>query len=410
MNSYILLRNNKESGSLTFADLQKIGLRSTDLIWVECQSVSWRGAGEITELKALVGAEPVQENLPATVVDSPETVLPIKKVTEKKSVFVELPTNKPAFEKQAQKLSSVDPESEINRNYSGIGGFEKSKKLEESAELETKYCGSLDDLKVMYRKNLEQKRGKKFNPIQLPKGVKKAALYAGLILVGALSTLLITKTGSNKNETGAIQDKVKPAEVKPITKPVNTDPSINPATTLQNDQANIPIEESASRDQNSAISNLRTKEELSGTDKIITGNSKPQDEEGGDDITMIANENNEKPANEKPTSRIISPEVVSSDVTIKPNKYVVGDFGGIRNLELTLQNDSKYLLDEVTVELEYLNYNGNTVKKENIHFQSIQPGSAQTIAVPKSKRGVKISHKVKKIEAKETGLSSVGSH
>ena len=59
MNSYILLRNNKESSSLSLEDLRKIGLKTSDLIWVECQSVGWRTPQEITELKVLL---PEQKN------------------------------------------------------------------------------------------------------------------------------------------------------------------------------------------------------------------------------------------------------------------------------------------------------------------------------------------------------------
>ncbi|MGH2646903.1 MAG: hypothetical protein ACRDE8_05015, partial [Ginsengibacter sp.] len=55
-NSYILLRNNKESAALSIEELQEIGLKETDLIWVECQSMDWRSPFEITELKNLVSA------------------------------------------------------------------------------------------------------------------------------------------------------------------------------------------------------------------------------------------------------------------------------------------------------------------------------------------------------------------
>ena len=55
-NSYILLRDNKESNPLTIEELKEIGLKKTDLIWVECQSMDWRSPFEIAELKNLVSA------------------------------------------------------------------------------------------------------------------------------------------------------------------------------------------------------------------------------------------------------------------------------------------------------------------------------------------------------------------
>ncbi len=54
MTTYILLRKNKETGPLTFSDLQQLGLTAEDKIWVEGQSVYWLSTVEIQELKVLL--------------------------------------------------------------------------------------------------------------------------------------------------------------------------------------------------------------------------------------------------------------------------------------------------------------------------------------------------------------------
>jgi len=51
MNTYLLLRNNKETGPHTTDDLVKMGLKSYDLIWVEGKSAAWRYPCEVDELK-----------------------------------------------------------------------------------------------------------------------------------------------------------------------------------------------------------------------------------------------------------------------------------------------------------------------------------------------------------------------
>ena len=79
----------------------------------------------------------------------------------------------------------------------------------------------------------------------------------------------------------------------------------------------------------------------------------------------------------------------------------MGSFGGIKNLEITLHNNSNYLLDKVAVKITYLNPEGNTVNSDIIYFQSVNPGEASTIPVKKSKRGVKIDYQITKIESKE---------
>src|SRR5699024_1544532 len=51
MASYLLLRNNKESGPFSVGDLVNFGLKPYDLVWIEGKSAAWRYPSEIEELK-----------------------------------------------------------------------------------------------------------------------------------------------------------------------------------------------------------------------------------------------------------------------------------------------------------------------------------------------------------------------
>jgi len=51
MNTYRLLRNNKESGPYTAAQLISMGLKAYDLIWNEGKSAAWLYPGELPEFK-----------------------------------------------------------------------------------------------------------------------------------------------------------------------------------------------------------------------------------------------------------------------------------------------------------------------------------------------------------------------
>lgn len=51
MNTYLLLRDNKESGPFNLDDLVNKGLKAYDLIWIEGKSAAWRYPSEINELK-----------------------------------------------------------------------------------------------------------------------------------------------------------------------------------------------------------------------------------------------------------------------------------------------------------------------------------------------------------------------
>jgi hypothetical protein len=60
MKTYLLLRNNKQTGPHTLDELLSMVLRSQDLIWIEGQSASWRYPAELDEFKGFVAA-PVLE-------------------------------------------------------------------------------------------------------------------------------------------------------------------------------------------------------------------------------------------------------------------------------------------------------------------------------------------------------------
>jgi len=59
MEKFLLLRDNKQTGPYSAADLEKMGLKSYDLIWVDGKSAAWRYPGEIDALKSF--APPVEE-------------------------------------------------------------------------------------------------------------------------------------------------------------------------------------------------------------------------------------------------------------------------------------------------------------------------------------------------------------
>ena len=61
MASYLLLRDNKQKGPYSVADLISLGLKPYDLVWIEGKSAAWRYPSEIEELKSYA---PVVEEQP----------------------------------------------------------------------------------------------------------------------------------------------------------------------------------------------------------------------------------------------------------------------------------------------------------------------------------------------------------
>jgi hypothetical protein len=389
-NSYILLRNNKESASLYLEDLQKIGLKPTDLIWIECQSVGWRKPQEISELKALVSENHNQDikiSSLGSVEDIPEPfeIMPLKNI-EKKPVFVEmLPKQETTIKESLKPLT--DSLSDNMKKYGDPDNTVRSVFDSKEVDLKTNYSRPLDEIKEMYVKRLGKKEQlkKSIIKIQLPPQVKKLALYTGLVVTGALMMLLIKNTES-KSIASVMPDYKKPDTViiTAAAQPTALDENIV-STTESYEKQNFPPEEQ--KQPVDLNKNMPLK--------------KPVEKNETTDINNEKAEKNTKPANEIKVLKTVTLENISSKLALKANDYNVGSFGGIRNLEMTLQNNSKYLLDRVTVEISYLNPEGIILKTDNIYFQSIQPGDAAVIPVNKTKRGVKVNYKITKIESKE---------
>ena len=71
MSSYLLLRNNKETGPFTIEEIKGMSLKPYDLLWVVGKSAAWRYPGEINELKSF--APPVPEQIVDSYSKKPNT-------------------------------------------------------------------------------------------------------------------------------------------------------------------------------------------------------------------------------------------------------------------------------------------------------------------------------------------------
>ncbi len=98
---------------------------------------------------------------------------------------------------------------------------------------------------------------------------------------------------------------------------------------------------------------------------------------------------------------------LEKQVNIVTNGYKVGAFGGISGLQCTLVNDSRYALETVEVELQYIQANDKVYKTEMLSFRDVAAGAQMTINAPKSSRGIKIISRIVKINSKEPGLAGI---
>ncbi len=434
MSSYILLRSNKESGPHTFADLKNQGLKPNDLIWVEGQSACWLNPGEIRELKPLVVSneiKTVQQPVLALPVEdrSAEQSFQTKSVqeiqqdnfyqyqpvekaidivvapVEKKRVFVAMPSNGTMVHKKVEKLEHIPPPMEepkyVPKKVTVISDFD------DEVVTETKYAKPLDEIKELYVKNLMQRKKRSFRLKDLPNGVKQAAVFGGLLLCGVLIGLLLNKTsGKNSKLSQQVQ---QPSNIKPVSNQETSDLGIKNASNgnIQDPGNQNPTDAAGILDNNSqqtqtVVPNLRKKPLADKKNELtdVNGQSTTLNEEPAERNAINRNE----PVETKETPI----ENISSLVSVNSNNYRVAAFGGVKDLQLTVKNDSKYILDNVVVELQYLKPSEQTLKTETIQFKSVPPNGTQTIAMPKSNRGIKVVYKITRIDSKAHAASLAG--
>lgn len=439
MTSYLLLRNNKEKGPFSLEELIQHGLKPYDLVWVNGKSAAWRYPGEIAELKEYSPAveeqpydrffkkpseEKKQEPVP---VQQKEAVVQQPAYIPKKSVFVTLPGQK---QQQPARIKEQP-----------VVGYEKYQpSVKETAKIETavptisitetpvtaeiKYSQPLDEIKEMYVKTLQDRKQKIAKKTYLNAAMKNAAVALAIVGVGILIGFAMK---SNGNKPVAAAETVIPQQVAML--PADTTEPVLQEQPAEEQKEEMPVEPAYKEPQpvigeeikkpdikeqkqspvqfpaipaEKTIAIAPKKEAIPSEKKFV-----PEEEASpGVEINARTGERNKKVRSEtteqqeKETISDPAPKAVrknnslSKQVTVSSNDYQKVAFGGIRNLQLTVSNDSKYVLDNVVVELQYLKPSEQPLKTESIQFRSVAPGGTQTIRVPDTNRGIKVTYKI----------------
>ncbi len=450
MASYLLLRDNKESGPFTMDDLLNFGLKPYDLVWVQGKSAAWRYPSEVEELKPFAPAVEEQpfdrfykknneekkeksvpivneypRNTPIAKEDSPaineehNRYIPAAKKEEeikfvpKKSVFVTLPD-----QKKVEVKKSIQPavqETPLPAPTISI--------TENPATAEIKYSQPLDEIKEMYVKTLQQRKDKKAKKGILINLLKKVAVFGGLVVLGILAGFIIkSKPGKG--------DKVVDQLLQ--TSPLVTNNQVNePASgSLQEDESAIDpsvqknktdeqepyqkMNEAAQFNEEPATVRIRKetmlivpKEREEFPQRQVAPQPAEVDPVTGERNRKVRNNNNVSDVEEKAVMKPGKNSLYNL-VSVASNDYKRVAFGGIRNLYITVTNNSKYELDNVIVELQYLKPSEEPLRTENIKFKTIAPNASSTIRVADTNRGIKVAYKIINIDSKQNSDAVAG--
>lgn len=414
MASYLLLRDNKESGPFTINEMISLGFKPYDLVWIQGKSAAWRYPSEVDELKSFAPAveeqpfdrfyKPKKEESPG--VNEPTKYAPVAKQEDEKfippkSVFITLPDQKQVHKAIApvQHIPSPSPTISITEN---------------PAASQIKYAQPLDEIKEMYVKTLQQRKDRVAKKNRWTNQLKKAAVFGGFIILAVLAGFVI-KSRPRKSDT-VVEKTTTPASLL-----INNNgvAETMPGSLAQQDSSTVdkPVAEQIQNNEPVIFQKIKEPSkphEEPGTIRIRKETMlvvpKPKQEfdsrqvAAGAEMNAITGERERTARDNKTEENTVvksNKNSLKDLVSVASNEYKRVAFGGIRNLYITVTNHSKYELDDVIVELQYLKPSEEPLRTENIKFKSIAANTSATIRIPDTNRGIKVAYKIINIACKQ---------
>jgi hypothetical protein len=446
MTTYLLLRDNKQSGPYTFDELKEKGLKAYDLVWLEGKSAAWRYPSEIEELSPFA---PVVEEQPFDrFYKKPSQISNVRPMDNEPTVRS---GNNTSVTHSPERTSSdtVVAASVISGDTSSVprkriiyvtlpAGRTPSAPRETISTLHEKYLpdhmppaapgstvSAIEENPSQH--NEDWRSGVEITPRAA--GRHRTArigqsFLVGLTVVALLAAGIFIGLSINKDSLGFVKNRLlndnkdKPASVTASPADHPSQPlaiNVVPPTTQVQDPAPAHNKDSligAAPKKTAAAIPPATRKSTSLKDRSMPATQKSQVAA----ITLKDADSLAVPAVHRDASHRtdMSVEKVDKDVirnnlsnlvSIGATRYTVGTFGGISDLQLTVSNHSLYSLDLVVVEVQYIQANKKVFKTENLYFRGVAPGSALMQQAPKSTRGIKVQYKITLVNSKELGLS-----
>jgi hypothetical protein len=360
------------------------------------------------EQEPAIPVNKLAETVPANIVYEKPREIVYEQYVPKKTVSVIMP-KQAAPEKKQEPVVRQEPV--VKKAEPVFTPVASSFVEEKTPEVETKYSQTLDEIKERYVKQLQQRKQNTAQKKFIMQMLKNAAVFIAIIGSGVLIGFVIKPKHSAKNST--VTTPVQ--NVSPVNNEVIAKEELTAGTTSQTDNVNVPETNKTANNRGNEIAEDQSATTMSSiteskSNLVEKKNTKPETEDLvineqplSSAINTANSERNKSTRsnsveNETKEKTAVTGKDIASSVSVNANNYKLRDFGGFRNLELTVTNDSKVVLDNVLVELQYLNINDQALKVEHIRFQSIEPDGKMTVKVPDNKRGAKLSYRIIKIE------------
>ncbi|MGZ5248031.1 MAG: hypothetical protein ACXWV5_13180 [Flavitalea sp.] len=421
MEKFLLLRDNKQTGPYSAADLEEMGLKSYDLIWVDGKSAAWRYPGEIDALKSFappVAEQPYDRFYKKESEPQHKEIAPItSKATEQipaeteqipaKHIFVSIPKRKNSSDTEianAKKIFDNDhagylppvstterfPDKSRERLNENVA-YIPANLITEPTRPSTEFVSGTDEKP----QSVITKRNKGFNPVYL--------MAAALFLFALISVFLFLNYKEQNKQLSRLNE---------IVLNMQQGEEIKPTTPVYNAVSPVLRQEDISMDTLGSASLNLIPVERSPEEKAIIKKPVFKKAVKPDTIAeeiVVEEQVKTKPdivANSSGSGRTVKRRGSSDQLKITTNDFKVGFLGGISGLQVTLANNGDSPMEKVEVAVEYLSKENKVVKTQVLTFKNIAAGAALTQDVPRVARGISVRCKIGDAQTSESVASN----
>jgi hypothetical protein len=395
MSSYLLLRNNKESGPFTMEEIKGMALKPYDLLWVVGKSAAWRYPGEITELKSFAPPVPEQSSDSFMKKQHPENASIVSSTIKKEdpinvrirennvqksaqhhNVYVNLPSGKKQatiqpdrvlFDKEFSAPLKQEPAYDFTDQY--------KKKSTPSVHFSAKILW-ISTIALLFGAGLLTgffiSDRRIFFSTDANHPQNRLAPSSVVLNNNKNISTKITTNNSRKDNPGEVSSPV--ADQVKLTESVSKKPA---GSAVKKNSKNIVFRKDSLTNQTPTLSSLKLNDSL----KEITVSK----------TEMIFQKIKAHPENY---------------VNLVTGRYSTGVFGGISSFPVTVTNNSPVMMDQVIIDIDYIQNNEKIFKTESLSFNDLEPGETITMKAPKSPRGIKIAAHIHVANSRQPDLST----
>jgi hypothetical protein len=389
MSSYLLLRNNKETGPFTFEEMKGMTLKTYDLLWVVGKSAAWRYPGEIAELKPF--APPVPEQ-PSD---------PFDKKTSESQVTDPGRSKKTETANTGSRESSILRSTPLHSVYVNLPAERKQASLTPLPVLqETGTAFSQEPEFVFPDNNNRPNTGASRFSARVLWISTIALLFGAGILTGFFISdrrkffsldanhphkriLIPPATGNNQKVNAKLVTLSSPGTISSGESDLNK--------TVQTIITGKKNEVSHTGNKSLKTASVKKDSTIHPSSSLLTLNT-------ADSLRQIS---------------VSKTEALYQKIKARPDNYLsvitgtysTGIFGGISSFPVTVTNNSPVMMDLVVVNIEYIQNNEKVFKSEPLAFTDLEPGETVSLKAPKSPRGTKIATHIRVVNIRKLDLS-----